>query len=379
MKISVLSDNEWPASADLFAQWSSDITIHHGLLGDAISEITQAQPDILWVSINAVDERFFGDIARLYNDLPNVKVLARYLSPETDFLLKVIRAGILDVITEDSPAQIDAVMTRHILPLKKRLSGGKQIAFMSGKGGDGSTFFLINVAAALAKLTDKRILIVDYSLPFGDSEIYLSADGPKHNVSDFVQEIERLDDVLFDAMVHHVKPGVDLLASANSVESMINAPFEKLVQLLDVSRRYYDIVLIDLGSTIGPLSAFVLDEIDQLVVVASPEICNARRASQVLNFWISAGLPAENIKLIVNRCSRQLSLTIVEFEKAVGRKVDLALPETPGAGRDSVVHNQPFVDLNPSSKFSKLIIHWAGQLMGFQEEKKTLWQRLKKN
>jgi pilus assembly protein CpaE len=270
-------------------------------------------------------------------------------------------------------------MTRHILSFKKRLSGGKQIAFMSGKGGDGSTFFLINVAAALAKLTDKRILIVDYSLPFGDSEIYLSAKTPQNNVSGFVQEIERLDDVLFDAMVHHVKPGVDLLASANSVESMINAPFEKLVELLHISSRYYDIVLIDLGSTIGPLSAFVLDEIDQLIVVASPEISNARRASQVLNFWVSAGLPAEKIKLIVNRCSRQLSLTIAEFEKAVGTEVRLALPETPEAARDSVLHNQPFVDLNPSSKFSKLIIGWAGQLMGIQEEKKTLWQRLKKN
>src|SRR5690606_34396146 len=80
------------------------------------------------------------------------------------------------------------------------------LAFVSCKGGSGSTFLATNLAYALAALENKRVLLIDLNLQFGDASLFVSDRRPTVTIGDLAREINRVDQGFLQGSLIDVLP-----------------------------------------------------------------------------------------------------------------------------------------------------------------------------
>jgi len=149
---------------------------------------------------------------------------------------------------------------------------GKVVAVASLKGGVGKTTTSVNLASALARFHDKRVLLVDL-------------DPQGHVGTSLEDQIERgggkLSEILtaeqpgaqvMDVVTSTKVPGLFVTpsdAGLADAENLLSTKIGKefiLRDALEVTRTYYDVVLVDCPPNLGNLTANALVACDWLVV-----------------------------------------------------------------------------------------------------------------
>ncbi len=142
-----------------------------------------------------------------------------------------------------------------------------RIAVISGKGGVGKTVLTANLAAALAAL-GRRILVVDADLGLANLDIIMGLD-PKFTIHDVFSGDRSLEDVVL-----RTNMGFDLLpAGSGFAEGAVLGGdlTEKMESLLSALESRYDVVLFDAGAGIGDVVLFFANLAHEILMVATPE------------------------------------------------------------------------------------------------------------
>jgi flagellar biosynthesis protein FlhG len=122
----------------------------------------------------------------------------------------------------------------------------KILSLTSGKGGVGKTFVTTNLAATLAKL-GKKVLVVDCDLGLANIDIMLGVN-PKRTLQDVVFGDLHLRDVIVPT-----SGGFDLIAASSGIREMAQLLFEKIQTIKDMLLEIegYDVILLDTGAGIS--------------------------------------------------------------------------------------------------------------------------------
>jgi MinD-like ATPase involved in chromosome partitioning or flagellar assembly len=166
------------------------------------------------------------------------------------------------------------------------------IAVVSPKGGVGKTtctFLLGNVLAAHLRL---RVLAVDANRDFG-TLASLAPDGTRveRSLADLLADIERVRSAAeLSPYVSPLPSGLHVLAAPERAELMAEMTPESYGELLAFLSRYYDVVLLDLGTGIvDPLAQFGIQRADQALVVTTPEYMTADKVLGALRYLDAEG------------------------------------------------------------------------------------------
>ena len=128
---------------------------------------------------------------------------------------------------------------------------GKILSFISCKGGSGTTFIADNLAYALASVSNKKVLLIDLNLQFGDAALFLSDAQPSMTLADLCRQIHRLDAALLDSSLIHVTPSFGILPASGEPDPYDTIRPEQIDAILHLARQEYDFVFIDLGRQIN--------------------------------------------------------------------------------------------------------------------------------
>ncbi len=141
------------------------------------------------------------------------------------------------------------------------------VAVTSGKGGVGKTFVAANMAAALARL-GLRVLVLDADLGLANLDVALNL-SPKVTLHDVFTGKCSLQEALVPA------PGgfTVLLAGSGMVEYSRLTPEvrDQLLGVIDAVSPHYDFVLLDTGAGISDVVLFTVSLADEVMIVATPE------------------------------------------------------------------------------------------------------------
>jgi MinD-like ATPase involved in chromosome partitioning or flagellar assembly len=194
------------------------------------------------------------------------------------------------------------------------------IAVVSPKGGVGKTTCTFLVGNLLAEALNLRVIAVDANRDFG-TLASLAPDEVRvdRSLADLLPHLDHVDsvsDVL--AYVSQLPSGLHVLAAPEQAEVMAAMTPETYGDLLDLLGRFYEVILLDLGTgIIDPLAQFGIRRADQALLVTTPEYVTADKVLGALRYlnaeagWDSGGdeesINRKRLTVVLNRAPSERS------------------------------------------------------------------------
>jgi pilus assembly protein CpaE len=202
------------------------------------------------------------------------------------------------------------------------------ITVFSPKGGTGKTVLSTNIASWLGRRTEKRVLLIDLDLQFGDASMMLGLT-PEKTIYDLVVAPGELDGEKLAGFASRHSSGIEILAAPLRPEEAEVVTEAKVRQILEVARKAYDVVVLDTSPFFyGPLLA-TLDSTDRLLLLCgldAPTMKNVRLGLRTLELL---GFPSDRIDVVLNRVSPGDDVTRLDVEAVLDTPVRYVLPQDP--------------------------------------------------
>lgn len=200
-------------------------------------------------------------------------------------------------------ARGEAELDRQLATQQVRLTRANVVAVASPKGGVGKTTCTLLAGDVLCELVRLRCVAVDANPDYGTLGS-LAADERRseRSLADVLSELDRLDAAAaLRPFVSPLPSGLHLLAAPAEARAMAELGAEDYRRLTDALTRFYDVVLLDLGTGLtDPLARFALERADQAVLVATPEWVTVERVLAALDD-LGGTLDAARTTLVLNQ------------------------------------------------------------------------------
>jgi pilus assembly protein CpaE len=230
-------------------------------------------------------------------------------------MISALRAGASEFVSRPVKPSIYEALDRIATVLESRRSAnvepGKIVGVLAPKGGCGATSIACHLSAAMHRAEPSwRILVadLDYQSP-GAHHIFRIDAEPRstrrNNAADAFEAVRRLSTSSWREFVTTVAPGVDLLASpaeGAGAETQPGLPEQWRVEsLFRFISRQYTWVFADLGRHLNPAGWTVLQNVDELFIVAAPDVLALYQTRSVLQTLSNRGFDKSRVKIILNR------------------------------------------------------------------------------
>lgn len=228
---------------------------------------------------------------------------------------------------------------------------GKTIAFVSARGGTGTTTVATNVAVAIAHYSRARTTFLDLNLgrTIADQLLDLPADGVG-TVSDLLPVLSELGselpsrDVLSQAQVAHAT-GLQVMIASRDVEVPI-VPDELIHQLVKGVAATSDVVIVDVASVFDGPAMAALAAADRVLVVATPDVPTLKRTKALVQRLRALKPETAAVRVVLNEANGSSELTLQQIEAFLGEPAWSVLPSAAAESRKYHDRRQvPVLDL----------------------------------
>jgi pilus assembly protein CpaE len=238
---------------------------------------------------------------------------------------------------------------------------GTLYAFMSAKGGCGTTFLVTNLAYLLAKAS-RRVLIVDLNLYFGDAASYLTSRKSEASLVDVAHQSRRLDGALLEASVLKVRDNLHVLCAPQLPYKLEEVTPETVAAILTLACTEYDFVLLDMARTMDPAAVKALDLAERIYVVTGQTLPALQDTQRMITVFEGLGYSREKTQLVLNRYIKSSQIPLGEVERATGYKVVRVLPASDEAVLASINQGIPLAKLAARDPVARALHEWAQAL-----------------
>ena len=307
----------------------------HATVGEATAD--SDGPMVLVVGPSFSEGLGLSEVAELLRSRPDVSAVMVVDELTTEVLQRAIRAGVNDVITV--PAELVEAVERASQNLQHLpaqpvggplLEGdgeqGRVVTVFSTKGGSGKSFIAANLAAVLAQRSEKPVVLVDADLQFGDVAVMLKLT-PQNTIVDAVSSLHRLDAQLLNSLlVTHERSGLLVLPAPTEPAFADQVSPAAMVKILEILRSFCAYIIIDTPSHFTDVVLSILEESDDIVLVAGMDIPNIKNVKIGLQTLRLLDMSSSKLKLVLNRANAKVKLDVSEVERTLQLKADCLVP-----------------------------------------------------
>jgi pilus assembly protein CpaE len=314
------------------ADASLEVSTHVGGATFATRIADHEQPDIMIVAGDRHDGGELRALEQITARHPATAVMLISANHSTEFLRDAMRIGLREVLPHpvSREALLDAIgrVRQRAAGLPARRRRGKLVAFIGCKGGSGVTFLAGNLAYALAETEGKKVALIDLNLQFGDAALYLTQRRAKCSVADVAREVHRLDGALLASSMVQVTPTLHVLPAPEAPEQAAQVTPDSIAPLLQVAIAEYDLVVVDAGRTLEPVTLRALDLADLVYAVLELDVPSLHDAKRLLHALAGLGYGKDKLRLLVNRYEKGGRVTLEDAAAALRWQVAHTLPNS---------------------------------------------------
>ncbi|WP_376788964.1 CpaE family protein [Thermoflexus sp.] len=331
------------------------------------------QPDVVLLDINLPGMSGIAAVEQIMEVAPLTQVVMMSVQSDADYLRRAMLAGARDFLSKPFSADELVATVRRVhrmrrpppvlpptgpLPGGGRGAQGKVVAVYSPKGGVGTTLIAVNLAVALQK-PERRVVLIDASLPFGDIGVFLNLQGPR-SIADLAQ-LEEMDPEAFTlSLVSHAS-GLKVLLAPPRPELAEYVTADAMRRILHMARTLFDIVVIDTATQLTDATLLILDEAEQIVLVVTPDVPTIKNARLFFDVITQLNYPPQKTRMIMNKMDRRFGITAEMVEQALKHPVSAQIPWDEITVLSSINKGAPLV-AQRSKPIAQAILQLAGRV-----------------
>jgi pilus assembly protein CpaE len=236
-------------------------------------------------------------------------------------------------------------------------ANGKLVCVIKSVGGIGATAVLTQLAIKAAQNEAKfgsEVCLLDLDVQFGNAAFQLGL-RPNLTLFDLLEAGERIDgDLLRATMVAHPS-GLKIVAAPNSMMPLDSVTSEQLIEIVEIAKREFGTVFVDLPSSWTNWSLSLLAQADLVLLMTELSVVGLHRARRQLDLLREQDLSSVDLRVVVNRFEKGLLRTVRlgDVHKALGREVAYTVANDPAVMHAATERGLPLTEIKRKSAVGK--------------------------
>ncbi len=287
-----------------------------------------------------------NDIA-LYRELTEAGV--------TDYLVKpVTEKALAAALSRSEEAKVEAAPKPQISPDEVH-----KIIVVGARGGVGASTTAVNLAWIFAEEKGMKTALVDLDLEFGTIALSLDLE-PTRGLREALETPARIDNLFISSATAKLSDNLSIMATEENLAHGHSFSPNAVEVLFETLAHEHGCIVVDLPRALYSVRDEVLNEATHVILVTELSLPALRDSIRLLGI-IEEAAPKTPITVVANRCKGgQQAMGQGEFQKALGRKVDLTITDESKLFNDAANTGKPVVNQSGRSKAAKSLRSIAG-------------------
>lgn len=239
---------------------------------------------------------------------------------------------------------------------------GTVIGVGHANGGSGATTLAVNLALALLnrkgvmkKRATKSVALVDLDLQFGTVKLSLDLENT-NGIMSVISSDATPDEAFIDSIMTEHASGLSVLVAPENPVPLDSMMPEQIEATLQILRKNYDYVVLDLPTHIVGWMEPVINSLDNLYMLTDLTVPGVLQTKRMLSFY-EDGQPDLKTTLVVNKDKKPVmgNRRLKEAQEVLGQKVEIWLPEDDANARGAMNVGIPILEGSGNSRLSKTI------------------------
>lgn len=226
------------------------------------------------------------------------------------------------------------------------------VAVYSPKGGSGGTTVALNLVGVLSRRYPGQVLLLDLDLPYNHAALLANL-VPTTCLARVAQTPpEAFEEVLLSAVLYHTGGPMILPGALKPEEADLVTP-ELLARTISVLRRSFRYVIVDLGVALSESVLAIVDHVQHVVLVVTPEISAVKASTDALEILVTLGVPPDQVSVLLNHRSAKPAVLRASLERMLGKQVDVEMLFDGGRPDEAALHGNILSLTDPRSEVTK--------------------------
>lgn len=336
-------------------------------LEEVAEAVRNGQVDLLAVPMSVLAGRGRFDLETLLRDAPGMGSIGTAVSADADVILAGMRSGIGEfLVSPANPTELESALVRLQRKWGAAAVRGSITSVYSPKGGTGATTVAVNLGYTLARRRpDSRVAIIDLNMGLGDVGTHLNLTS-EYDVGDLARKLDQADAELLHAIVTPFGDGLFALPATDDLEAAESIQADAVARMLGACRGSFNHTVVDCEHSFGPRTVAALDASDRIVLLLQSNVASIRAIKRTLAIFQQLDYAPERVTVVVNREGPGDVLSRQDIAKALGRNVNIRLPNAFQLTTDAQTRGRPIAEVGPGSPlalaFEQLATETSGEV-----------------
>ena len=172
---------------------------------------------------------------------------------------------------------------------------------------------------------------------------------------DLIEAGERIDGDLLRATMAEHPTGLKVVGAPHSMMPLDSVTSEQLIEIVEVAKREFGTVFIDLPSNWTNWSLSLLAQADLVILLTELSIVGLHRARRQLDLLREQELNSVDLRVVINRFEKGLLRTIRagDAHKALGREIAYTIANDPAVMHPATERGVPLSEIKRKSAVGK--------------------------
>lgn len=244
---------------------------------------------------------------------------------------------------------------------------GVVIAVHGLAGGTGATTLATNLGWELATIskTPPSVCLLDLDLQFGTMSTYLDLPRPE-SVFELITDTESMDSESFGQALQTYEEKLHVLTAPSDIIPLDLIGPEDVERVIEMARKHYDYVIVDMPSTLVQWSEVVLQAAHVYFATMEIDMRSAQNAMRLKRALQAEDLPFEKLRYVMNRAPKFTDLAgksrVKRLAESLSIGIDLHLPDGGKQVLQAADHGQPLAVAAAKNPLRKEIAKLANSL-----------------
>lgn len=330
-------------------------------------DVYAAEPDIILVDHQLGEQPTLDMIHELALQFPDVAVVAILPSDDVLSAQQVMLAGVrafliqpftqinlLSTLRRVRELEVNRLKTQAAAPVSAAvaLRPLRTLAVFSPRGGVGCTTVAVNLALMLHEETGQRVLLLEGKLFFGHLDVMLNI-RTQNTIADLIPHASSLDEGLVHDVVFEHASGFHVLLGPSDIQVAQGIRPDDLYTVFVGLQRWFDIIVIDAGSSLSENTVTLMDAADRILLVATPDMASLHDTSRFIQISRSLAYSPEKLLVILNRAGMPGGVKTNDIETALRHQVFAQIPDDGPRALRSLNRGIPLALQYPRSRASR--------------------------